>query len=136
MLESSVRAWAIWCHLAGFGGIVPLLICGNVLGPLIVWLIGREKSEEIDAHGKEAVNFQITMWAAAFIAYAASFIASLFIALLLPKQAEPVLIGIDIIEITFYITMIGLWLYAVIAGAVAAANGRRYRYPLSIRLIR
>ncbi len=31
------------------------------LGPLIVWLAKRHDSPEIDAHGKEALNFQISM---------------------------------------------------------------------------
>jgi uncharacterized Tic20 family protein len=34
---------------------------GHLLAPLIVWLMKRDESPEIDAHGKEAVNFQISM---------------------------------------------------------------------------
>ncbi len=34
---------------------------GHLLGPLIVWLVKRGDSPEIDAHGKEALNFKISM---------------------------------------------------------------------------
>ncbi len=34
---------------------------GHLLGPLIVWLVKRGDSPEIDAHGKESLNFQISM---------------------------------------------------------------------------
>ena len=34
---------------------------GHILGPLIVWLAKRGDSPEIDEHGKESLNFQISM---------------------------------------------------------------------------
>ena len=34
---------------------------GIFLGPLIVWLVKRGDSPEVDAHGKESLNFQISM---------------------------------------------------------------------------
>ena len=43
--------------LVGF--LVP--VAGHLVGPLIVWLSKRHDSAEIDAHGKESMNFQISM---------------------------------------------------------------------------
>ena len=37
---------------------VPL---GNILGPLIVWLIKRDEDSFVDLCGKESLNFQISM---------------------------------------------------------------------------
>src|SRR5436305_9568104 len=57
---SDVRIWNVLCHataLAGF--IVPWAF--HILGPLIIWLAKRADSPEIDAHGKESLNFQISM---------------------------------------------------------------------------
>ena len=34
---------------------------GHILGPLIIWLTKRGDSTEIDANGKESLNFQISM---------------------------------------------------------------------------
>src|SRR6516162_2610753 len=47
------RMMAMFCHLGG--------ILGGFLVPLIIWMIKKEESRYIDYHGKEALNFQITM---------------------------------------------------------------------------
>ena len=53
------RNIAVLGHLSAFAGyFIPF---GNVAGPLIVWLMKREDSSFIDFHGKEALNFQISM---------------------------------------------------------------------------
>ncbi len=57
---SNVRLWTILCHASALLGVF-LHFPGHVLGPLIVWLAKRDDSSEIDAHGKEALNFQISM---------------------------------------------------------------------------
>ncbi|MEM9022115.1 MAG: DUF4870 domain-containing protein, partial [Bacteroidota bacterium] len=49
------KALAVICHL---GFILPY---GGILVPLIIWLIKRNESEYIDLHGKEALNFQLTV---------------------------------------------------------------------------
>ena len=54
-LLKEVRNWAMLCHLSTFSGwFIPF---GNILGPLIIWLMKREESPFIDAHGKEALNW-------------------------------------------------------------------------------
>ena len=57
---SNVRTWNILCHASALLGVF-LHFPGHLLGPLIVWLAKRDDSPEIDAHGKEALNFQISM---------------------------------------------------------------------------
>ena len=42
--------------LAGF--FVPW--AGHIVGPLVVWLAKRADSPEVDAHGKESINFQLS----------------------------------------------------------------------------
>jgi uncharacterized Tic20 family protein len=32
-----------------------------VIGPLVVWLLKKSDSAAVDAHGKESLNFQISM---------------------------------------------------------------------------
>src|SRR5215212_11043943 len=56
----SVRTWCVLCHAAALSGLF-LHVIGHILGPLIVWLAKRGDSAEIDAHGKEAMNFQLSM---------------------------------------------------------------------------
>ena len=88
---------------------------GHILGPLVVWLIKRGDSPEIDAHGKESLNFQISM----LIYDAIAAILCIF------------LIGIPI--------LIALWVantVLVIIASVKASEGKFYQYPFTIRLIK
>ena len=55
---------------------------GFLVGPLIVWLIKREDHPFLDEQGKEALNFQLTMFAAFMVAVILIFVA--FGILLLP----------------------------------------------------
>src|SRR5689334_24643738 len=57
---TNVRTWCALCHASALLGVF-LHFPGHLLGPLIVWLAKRDDSPEIDAHGKEALNFQISM---------------------------------------------------------------------------
>ena len=53
--------WTVLCHASAFlGFFIPA--AGHVLGPLLVWLLKRDESPEIDAHGKESLNFQLSMF--------------------------------------------------------------------------
>jgi uncharacterized Tic20 family protein len=112
--SSDVRTWCVLCHAAALLGLF-FHFLGHILGPLIVWLVKRGDSPEIDAHGKESLNFQISM-----LIYDA--IAAILCL---------VLIGIPI--------LIGLWILntvLVIIASIQASEGKFYRYPITIRLIK
>jgi uncharacterized Tic20 family protein len=101
------------CHLLALAGLV--VPFGNILGPLIMWLVKKDDSAFVDDQGKEALNFNITISIAGFIAFLLMFVV--IGGLLLP------IIGI-------------FWLIMTIIAAVKANGGERYRYPLTIRLIK
>ncbi len=53
---------AMGIHLATFGKwVFPL---GNFVLPILLWMVNSKKSDFIDRHGKQAINFQlsITLW--------------------------------------------------------------------------
>jgi uncharacterized Tic20 family protein len=106
-ITSDDRTMALLAHL--------LAIFVGFFGPLIIWLIKKDQSPFVDEHGKEALNFQISM----FIYWIVAFISLL------------VLIGLVLIPILFLMQII-----LPIMAAVAANRGDSYRYPLTIRLIR
>lgn len=107
------RTWAMACHLAALAGLVTGL--GFILGPLVVWILKKDQYPLVDDQGKESLNFQISM-----------FIYGLISAVLIL-----VLIGFVLLAV------IGIFdLIMIIVAAVAANNGERYRYPLTIRLIK
>ena len=109
-----MRTWCVLCHASALTGIFSHVL-GFVLGPLIVWLIKRGDASEIDAHGKESLNFQISMLIYHAIAFVLCFI----------------LIGIPI--------LIALWvldIVLVIIASMKASEGRFYHYPFTIRFIK
>src|SRR5437660_4656998 len=112
-VASEVRTWCVLCHASALLGLF-FHFLGHILGPLIVWLMKRSDSPEIDAYGKESLNFQISM-----LIYDA--IAAILCI---------VLIGVPI--------LIALWVLntvLVIIASVNAGQGEFYRYPFTIRLI-
>lgn len=103
---------AMFCHLGAFAGfIIPF---GGLLVPLIIWLTKKDESQYIDYHGRESVNFQISM-TIAFV------IAALLVFVLI---GIPILIGLGLFE-----------LVVVIIAAIRASEGQYYRYPFCFRLI-
>jgi uncharacterized protein len=112
--SSDIRTWCVLCHAAALLGLF-FHFLGHLLGPLIVWLVKRGDSPEVDAHGKESLNFQISM-----LIYDA--IAAILCI---------VLIGFPI--------LIALWVLntvLVIIASIQASEGKFYRYPITIRLIK
>src|SRR5215212_5212617 len=57
---ANLRTWAAFIHASALLGVF-FHFPGHLLGPLVLWFIKRDDSPELDAHGKEAVNFQISM---------------------------------------------------------------------------
>ena len=101
------------CHASALLGLF-LHFLGHIFGPLIVWLIKRGDSPEIDAHGKESLNFQISM-----LIY--DVIAGILCIVLI---GFPILIALWVLNTVF-----------VIIASVQASEGKLYRYPFTIRLI-
>ena len=107
------RTWAMLSHLSALVGysIVPF---GNVVAPLIIWLIRKDQSWFVDDQAKEAINFQISM-----VIYA---LISIPLVLLL--------IGIVLL---IFLYVFGIVM--VIIAAIKANDGVQYRYPVTIRFI-
>jgi uncharacterized Tic20 family protein len=107
------RTWAMLAHLSAFA----FFICplGNVIGPLIVWLVKRDQLPFVDDQGKEALNFNISVTLAALVCGA----------LVL------VLIGILLGAALFI-----FWLSMTIVAGIKAGEGARYRYPFTLRLVK
>jgi len=110
--------WAMFCHLAGFAGVLPVVPgIGCLLGPLVVWLIKKNEYPFVDEQGKEALNFQITMF---IYLVAAGLLMLLCIGVLL-------LVAVGVVDVVF-----------VILAAIKVNDGYHYRYPypLIIRIIK
>lgn len=112
--DASIRNMAMAVHLSALIAWVGIPL-GHIIGPLVVWLTQRDKSEFIDQHGRESLNFQLSITLYSIIAFVLCFI---FIGFLL-------LIAIFVMHLTL----------SIIA-AMRANEGLHYRYPMTIRFIR
>ena len=109
----SPSSWAAIAHLSAFSGyIIPL---GNILGPLVVWLLKKDEIDLVNQHGKEALNFQISI----FLYYIVSALLML------------VIIGFFLIFVVFVFQVV-----CTILAALKAKNGEFFEYPLTIRFLK
>ena len=59
MLDNHQKNIATFIHLSTFSRfIIPL---GNFIGPIILWIANKDKSTFVDHHGKQIINFQISI---------------------------------------------------------------------------
>lgn len=134
---ASERQWAALAHLAAL--VLALLtswIVGfaGVIGAGVIYLLKRDDSAFIAAHAREAVNFNLSMFLYACLAFAAAVVLvgatvlTLGIGLILTAPA-----GIALLLVVAAIAL--LWLVCSIIATVKAWNGEPYRYPLTLRLI-
>ncbi|QDS90795.1 hypothetical protein EC9_50120 [Rosistilla ulvae] len=111
---------AMACHLCGLLGYLANGL-GSIFGPLIVWILKKDEMPFVDAHGKEALNFNISV----------------------------MLYGIALVVVTFLTFGFGMFLtvplglglvvfhvYFAIRAALAANEGEMYRYPFTLRLLK
>ena len=112
--DAQARQWAMLCHYAAFFWVLAPLI-GNVIGPLIVWQLKKDLHPFVDAQGKEALNFQISVALAAVVCFILMVVVIGFPLLALLSVAAVVLV--------------------VIAG-IKANEGQHYRYPFTWRVVR
>jgi uncharacterized Tic20 family protein len=89
-----------------------LTLAVGFIAPLVIYLLKKDESTYVTAHAKESLNFQITLF---------------------------------IVVIILVVTVIGvllLWvvgifaLVLVIVATIKANDGKLYKYPLNIRLIK
>jgi uncharacterized Tic20 family protein len=106
------RTWAMLCHLSVVGQLfIPVLM----LGPLLIWLLKGDQLPFVKQQGKEALNFQITLFLAGIVCWI----------LVLAFGLGFILMGI-------------LWVYSIVVGIIGAVKtneGFPYQYGLNLRLI-
>lgn len=111
--QATERNWTMLCHLSSLSGLI--IPFGFLLGPFIIWLIKKNELPSVDAHGKEALNFNLSI-----LIY--SIVAGLL---------ALVLIGFAFLAVIFLV-----WIICTIVAAVKASNGELYRYPVTIRMLK
>lgn len=120
------------CYLLALSALIGVPF-GNILGPLVIWLIKKEEDPFVDRCGKESLNFEITATIAGLalglVGVFAMFIAVLPVIGLLSLLLFPVL---ALAAIALFVAVI---VFTVMA-SIKASEGIDYEYPYSIRFIK
>jgi uncharacterized Tic20 family protein len=104
--DKNVQNMALVAHLLGLVGF---------LGPLIFWVLKKDEDPMVEQQAKEALNFQITVAIAFFVAFILTFLV----------------IGV------FLIPLIAIGNLVFIILAVLSLNqGKPYQYPICLRLLK
>jgi len=112
--ETWERNWAVFCHLGGFALYLLPFALGHVLVPLVLWLLRRHESAFVDHHGREALNFQISVTLYGLVA------------------------GLLVYVLVGFVLLAALAVFQfvlMVVASVRASQGERYRYPLTIRFV-
>ncbi|CDF79737.1 conserved hypothetical protein, Tic20-like famil y [Formosa agariphila KMM 3901] len=59
MIDNHQKNIATCIHLSTFSRFI--FPFGNFIAPVILWITNKDKSQFIDVHGKEAINFQLSI---------------------------------------------------------------------------
>ena len=108
---SDERLWGLLAHLSW---IVGSIVAIAPLGPLVVFLVFKDRSPVVRRHAVEALN----VWITVYIGLAISLVLML------------VLIGF----VSFAVIGGAALVFSIMAG-LAANRGEEYRYPFTLRLV-
>jgi uncharacterized Tic20 family protein len=112
--EKEARNWAMACHLSGLAGFVGIPF-GNIIAPLVVWLMKKDEFPLVNTEGMKALNFQISVTIYAIVA----------------GLTLLVLVGFLLVP-----AVVIFWLVYTIIGAVKTSNGEPFEYPLTIKFFK
>ena len=111
------RLWGALAHLSAFA--MYFTGIGHIVGPMIIWLWKRDTSAFAGEEGKEALNFSI----------------SIFIYALVCGILCITIIWLLFVHLALYLLAAFHVICVVIAG-LKSYEGRHFRYPLNLRLIK
>lgn len=118
MTPADERMWGMFGHLSA---IAATFISLPFLGPLIIFLVYKDRNGFVRGHSAEALNMTISFVVYEFVlGVVCSVLALVTFGLAYALMVVPAVV----------------FLVCAILGAVAANSGRVYRYPLIFRLVR
>ena len=111
--KSDENMWRALSHVSALAGF--LIPVGNIIAPLLIYLLKKDDYETVGEHAKESLNFQISMTIYFFAA---------------------ILLVILAVGIPFILLIPAFDLIIVIIATIKASEGEDYKYPLNLRLIK
>jgi uncharacterized protein len=125
---------------------------GNFILPIVIWSSQKKESEFIDNHGKQAINFQLSLLLynlVGFLAAGAFGLYYLFNVIKI-KNLDQLDIEFENYESSKFLSLIligciviGIFIFSkitefilIIIASVKASNGEKYKYPLTINFLK
>src|SRR5687768_8931838 len=124
---------------------------GNFIFPALIWSLKKNDSEFVDYNGKQAINFQLSLFLYSFILIviaAPIFIYTLFSGMnfnvatdgewIMEQFSLGKITWLAIIAIVASCIVVGLKiaeLFLILYASVKSNNGERYNFPLTINFI-
>ncbi len=112
-LSGEDRLWGALAHFSAFA--MYFTGIGHIVGPMIIWLWKRDTSPWVSEEAREAMNFNISV-----SIYAIPLIALCF-----------VVIGFPLLALLHAFQVV-----CIIIAGLKASDGRSFRYPLNLRLVK
>ena len=148
MIDNHQKNIATFIHLSSFSRF--MIPFGNFIGPIILWIANKDKSEFVNEHGKQIINFQISILLYALIIGMVTvpfFIFNMFNGLdfININAFESIHINVDKPSPLLYIgggigflAIIGFLLEMVfiVRASLAAKEGELFNYPLTINFLK
>lgn len=123
---------------------------GNFMFPLVLWLT-KKNDPFVDSHGRNAINFQISLFLYFILLVCLGIAGVLFLGARLSME-RPFIISEEHLQLenfsqalpffiligTFGVLILGLFIleiFAVISASLKASEGELYKYPLTINFI-
>jgi len=111
-MDKTERNWGMMLHLSVFACYV--LPLAGLIAPIVIWQIKKDEFPSIDVHGKNVMNFLISMFIYGVVAVLLTF----------------VIIGIPLLAL---LGIVGI-VFPIIGG-IKANNGEIWKYPGMLQLI-
>ncbi len=124
--DSDYRTVASILHLSALSGFVTFI--GFWLGPILVWLLQKDRHPQLDIEMKQVVNFMISN----AIYCIAVFIIGAVLSILTAGILAPVIV---LLGFLFYLSLPVFVLVCLLLGAYRAKSGASYRYSLTFNFI-
>jgi uncharacterized protein len=125
---------------------------GNFILPIVIWSSQKKDSEFIDYNGKQAINFQLSLFLYNIIGFIAAGIFGVYYLfnVIKIKNFDNIDVEFDNFANTEYLSLIliacvaiGIFAFSkitefilIIIASVKASNGEKYNYPLTINFLK
>lgn len=126
---------------------------GNYIFPLLIWSTNKDKSQFVDHHGKQTLNFQLSLLLYSLV-LALIAIPIFFVLIFKNLSMEALLNGdemywnhinfsaniglltIGLLAVFIFLVLKIVEFFLIIYASIKASNGEWYKYPLTINFIK